>query len=178
MFVNNFSIKIGIKKKKIYFKSRILRRIFKFHLPRQSFLFFSFLFFFFSKKSKCGKYLKTVRSKLTNPPKLRSNLKSRTSPCPPPSREGNCELNQNQTSLASLVNRQWARENCQREIFSPVAEERERESTLAPLIPNIFSRHTLQLGLNLLRFTSTSPPAEIPICSGTRWRLAMEPASG
>lgn len=31
-----------------------------------------------------------------------------------------------------------------------------------------FSRHTLQLRLNLLRFTSTSPPAEILICSGTR----------
>lgn len=31
------------------------------------------------------------------------------------------------TSLASLVNRQWARENCQREIFPLVAEERKRE---------------------------------------------------
>lgn len=47
-------------------------------------------------------------------------------------------------------------------------EKEARRLSLAPLISNIFSRHTLQLGLNLLRFTSTSPPSEIPICSGTR----------
>lgn len=47
-------------------------------------------------------------------------------------------------------------------------EKETRGLSLAPLISNIFSRHTLQLGLNLLRFTSTSPPSEIPICSGTR----------
>lgn len=37
-----------------------------------------------------------VRSKLTNPPKLRSaNQVSNVSPSSPPSREGNCELNRN-----------------------------------------------------------------------------------
>lgn len=71
-----------------------------------------------------------VRSKLTNPPKLRSKVSNIS-----PSREGNCELNRNafpppNASLASPVNRQWARENC--EIFPLVAEERERAARSLP----------------------------------------------
>lgn len=98
-----------------------------------------------------------VRSKLTNPPKLRSKVSNIS-----PSREGNCELNRN--AFPRLARKQTVGERKLRNI--PSRSRRKRESgTLAPLIPNIFSRHTLQLGLNLLRFTSTSPPAEIPICS-------------
>lgn len=104
-----------------------------------------------------------VRSKLTNPPKLRSKVSNIS-----PSREGNCELNRNAfpspQRFPRLARKQTVGERKLRNI--PSRSRRKRESgTLAPLIPNIFSRHTLQLGLNLLRFTSTSPPAEIPICS-------------